>query len=202
MGLSANAAAGDPPVFVEIGDETWWLNKDSRGGIWINAREKRGEEAPAAQAPSADPSAPAPGNVLAAVRLLLKETKAGNVAAPVERLSAELGKSVEELIGALTSSGLRTPERAREKPVFVEHAGDVFWLNLNGKGELWLNAKASKYPGGGSDGHKGRRPRPRKKGPDGGEPQEQAASEAAPETASEAAPVAAPEAAPDTPAAG
>ena len=49
MGLSAQPAAGDPPVFVEIGEESWWLNKDNRGGVWINAREKRGEEpAPAA----------------------------------------------------------------------------------------------------------------------------------------------------------
>ena len=32
--------------------------------------------------------------------------------------------------------------------MFAEHAGEIFWLNLNGKGELWLNAKASKYPDG------------------------------------------------------
>jgi hypothetical protein len=190
MGLSANAAAGDPPVFVEIGDETWWLNKDSRGGIWINARLKRGEEAASPAAPSSEPQAPAPGNVLAAVRLLLKETKTGNVAAPVERLSGDLGKSVDELLGALTASGLRVPEKAREKPVFVEHAGEIFWLNLNGKGELWLNAKASKYPGGGkgeSGGHRGRRPRPKKKdGEDAETPSEPAAAAPPP---SESAPV-------------
>jgi len=37
------------------------------------------------------------------------------------------------------------PEKAREKPVFVEHAGEIFWLNRNARGELWLNAKASKF---------------------------------------------------------
>jgi len=173
MGLSAQAAAGDPPVFVEIGDETWWLNTDSRGGIWINAREKRGgeaatqEAAPATGAPSTDAQAPAPspapGNVFAAVRLLLKETKTGAVAAPVERLAGDLGKSVDELLGALTSSGLRIPEKAREKPVFAEHAGEIFWLNLNGKGELWLNAKASKYAAEGDGEHKDKRPRPKKR---------------------------------------
>jgi hypothetical protein len=184
MGLSANAAAGDPPVFVEIGDETWWLNKDSRGGIWINARLKRGEEAASPAAPSSEPQAPAPGNVLAAVRLLLKETKTGNVAAPVERLSGDLGKSVDELLGALTASGLRVPEKAREKPVFVEHAGEIFWLNLNGKGELWLNAKVSKYSGG--DSHRNRRPRPKKKEPESGE----APSESPPSAVSEAPPAA------------
>ncbi len=180
MGLSANAVAGDPPVFVEIGDESWWLNKDSRGGIWINARENRGGEAQAAQPAQPEPVAAAPGNVFAAVRLLLKETKTGNVAAPVERLAGELSRSTEELLGALTSSGLRIPEKPREKPVFAEHAGEIFWLNLNGKGELWLNAKASKYSGGedGGPGDSKRRPRPKKKEEAEGEAPSEAESEA------------------------
>jgi hypothetical protein len=169
MGLSANAAAGDPPVFVEIGDESWWLNKDSRGGVWINAREKRGDEPPGEQPAPSEAAAPAPGNVFAAVRLLMKETKTGSVAAPVDRLAGDIGKSADELLGALTSSGLRIPEKSREKPVFAEHAGEIFWLNLNGKGELWLNAKASKYPGGDGDGGKGRRPRPKGKDAAGAE---------------------------------
>jgi hypothetical protein len=193
LGLSAIAAAGEPPVFVEIGDETWWLNRDSRGGIWINAREKRGESAPDQPPAASDAATPAPGNVFAAVRLLLKETKTGSVAAPVERLAADLGKPVDELLGALTSSGLRIPEKSREKPVFAEHAGEIFWLNVNGKGELWLNAKASKYSseeGGESGGGKGRRPpRPKKRSADGELP-----AEGAPEAPTEAAPEAAPEA--------
>jgi hypothetical protein len=188
LGLSAIAAAGEPPVFVEIGEETWWLNRDSRGGIWINAREKRGE-APAGEAPapvSSDAPVPPPGNVFAAVRLLLKETKTGSFAAPVERLASEIGKSVDDLLAALTSSGLRIPEKSREKPVFAEHAGEIFWLNLNGKVELWLNAKASKYTSdedGESGGGKGRRPsRPKKKASEGDVPAEPAA-EASPEPA-------------------
>jgi hypothetical protein len=175
MGLSADGAAGDPPVFVEIGDESWWLNKDSRGGVWINARAKRGDEVQGSVQPQsqAEAATPAPGNVFAAVRLLLKETKTGSVAAPVERLAGELGKSTDELLGALTSSGLRIPEKSREKPVFAEHAGEIFWLNLNGKGELWLNAKASKY----SDDSK-RRPKSKKSAE---VPEEGIPSEAPPE---------------------
>jgi hypothetical protein len=165
-------------VFVQIGDESWWLNKDSRGGVWINAREKRSDEAPGAPAGSPE-SGPAPGNVFAAVRLLLKETKTGSVAAPVDRLAGELGKSVAEFLGALTASGLHIPEKSREKPVFAEHAGEIFWLNLNGKGELWLNAKASKYPDGESGG-RGRRPR--RDDSAAHVPAPEAPAEAAPET--------------------
>jgi hypothetical protein len=127
-----------------------------------------------------DSAAPAPGNVLAAVRLLLKETKTGGVAAPVERLAGELGKPADELIGALVASGLRVPEKPREKPAFAEHAGEIFWLNLNGKGELWLNAKASKYSDG--DGKGSRRPRPRKADPADGETPPEAQPESAPES--------------------
>jgi hypothetical protein len=179
MGLAAPGPADAPQATTEIGDESWWLNRDSRGGIWVNAREKRGEE-PAGAPPAAD--APAPGNVLAAVRLLLKETKTGAVAAPVERLAGELGKPVEELVGALTSSGLRVPEKSREKPIFVEHAGEIFWLNLNGKGELWLNAKESKYPNGkDADGDKnGRRSRKKEEDEPGEPPPPEASAEAVP----------------------
>ncbi len=194
MGLALPSASGDPPAQVEIGNEAWWLNKDQRGGVWINAREKRDEPAPAAPTSSAsDGAGPAPGNVLAAVRLLLRETKTGSVAAPVERLAGELGKPVDELLGALTLSGLRVPDKPREKPAFVEHAGEIFWLNLNGKGELWLNAKVSRYAddADGDPGRGGRRARPRKKEPGFGEGEPEADSAAEP-VSEPAAPPAAP----------
>ena len=116
---------------------------------------------------------------LAAVRLLLRETKRGGVAAEVGRLAGFLGKNVEDMLATLVRTGLKVPEKAREKPVFVEHAGEILWLNRNAKGELWLNAKASKFaeksgdeePSGESEtpaegeaaaGTRGRRPRRRK----------------------------------------
>jgi hypothetical protein len=85
---------------------------------------------------------------LAGVRLLLKETKTGAVAGKLERLAEELAKPADEFLATLTGAGLAVPEKARDKPVFVEHAGEIFWLNKNAKGELWLNAKASKYADG------------------------------------------------------
>ncbi|HEX2862782.1 MAG TPA: hypothetical protein VHN79_14135, partial [Lacunisphaera sp.] len=182
LGLAMPASANDEPAYAEIDDAVWWLNLDSRGGLWINGREKKpgeviapatvpmGGEVPtpagtepadAAAAPVFTPSArvtetkpetraPAgesgAGNpVLAGVRLLLKETKTGAIAGKVERLAEELGKPAEEFLATLTGAGLKVPEKSREKPVFVEHAGEIFWLNMNTKGELWLNAKASKF---------------------------------------------------------
>jgi hypothetical protein len=210
LGLVVPATAADPSVNVEVGHDVWWLNKDSRGGLWINGREKRDNEsakptsaapegtptAPAGSEPAVapvdvSPSAPAPEAVptpvetpapevapvaesstvpsapapvaepvaapvatdtsapspLAAVRLLLKETRTGAFAGKVERVAGELGKPAEELTASLVAAGLVVPEKSREKPVFVEHAGEIFWFNLNAKNELWVNAKASKFAG-------------------------------------------------------
>lgn len=65
LGLAIPAAASDKPVFSEFGDELWWLNLDSRGGLWINGREKKeGESAAAATeaAATAPAEVPASGN--------------------------------------------------------------------------------------------------------------------------------------------
>ena len=169
LGLTLPADPKDKPIFVEVGSDLWWLNQDSRGGVWINGREKKDGEtvasaaaaekssAPASESAS---SAPAPGSAeienpkskienppspLTALRLVLKETKTGAVAGKIERLAETISQSPDQLLATLTGAGLVVPEKAKDKPVFVEHAGEIFWLNKNAKGELWLNAKASKY---------------------------------------------------------
>jgi hypothetical protein len=166
LGLVLPPQPTDKPILVPIGEHVWWLNQDSRGGVWINGREKLASDLPATPAADVTPSPeippppppaewvapvaaipppPAPANVLSGVRLLLKETKTGGFAGKLDRVAENLEKSPEELLAALLNAGLKAPEKAREKPVFVEHAGEIFWLNLNAKEELWVNAKASKF---------------------------------------------------------
>jgi hypothetical protein len=172
LGLELPRRPNDKPCFVEIGEFVYWLNQDKGGQIWINTRERRADEEPRAEVPPAPappaasptelspgptapaaaeapipvpPAAPATGAPFAAVRLLLKETRRGGVAAEAGRLAGQLGKSTEDLLAALVEAGLKVPEKAREKPVFAEHAGEIFWLNRNARGELWLNAKESKF---------------------------------------------------------
>lgn len=58
LGLAIPATASDKPVFAEFGNELWWLNLDSRGGLWINGREKKEGES-AASATEAAAAAPA-----------------------------------------------------------------------------------------------------------------------------------------------
>ena len=171
LGLTISEKAGDKPQFAEFGAELWWLNRDQRGGVWINGREKKAGEtvasaaaaepkmesgAPKAEAavtaeaapaasPETTPSLPQADHVLPGVRLLLKAGKTGSFSGETGKLAGELGKSEEDFIATLVAVGLSVPEKAREKPVFVEHAGEIFWFNRNAKGQLWLNAKASKF---------------------------------------------------------
>ncbi|HVU25608.1 MAG TPA: hypothetical protein VHE13_15875 [Opitutus sp.] len=216
LGLVVPENPSDAPARVEIGRDEWWLNKDSRGAIWINGREKRerGEAkapdaaqpaepaeaggppeaaAPAPEAAPAEttaagggPAAGSDGSPFAAVRLLLKETRTGGFAGKVDRVADELGRPAEELVATLVGAGLVVPEKPREKPVFVEHAGEIFWFNRNAKGELWVNAKASKFADGdaaGADaaGEKKSRTRSRR----GRTKKDDGAPEAAPEPAAE-----------------
>jgi hypothetical protein len=188
LGLTLPEKPADKPLFAVFGEELWWLNRDQRGGVWINGRDKQAgetvasateaEPAPVAT-PVAETAAPPAevkdeardtktANVFSAVRLLLKATKTGALAGETGRLAMELGQAEEAFITTFTGAGLKVPEKAREKPVFVEHAGEIFWFNRNAKGQLWLNAKASKFSeksGGGEDetDQKPKRSRSRKK---------------------------------------
>ncbi len=191
LGLAMPAAPADQPVYLEIAAEQWWLNLDSRGGLWINGREKReGEPVPSGEAPAAstdgavapvatessapavaettpspspgaevppavEPAAPAadpaPVSPFTAVRPLLKEARAGAYSGEVCGLAEQLGRNVEEFVAALVAAGLKVPDKPREKPVRVGHAGESLWFSRNAKGELWLNAKAEKSAGGEDD---------------------------------------------------
>ena len=195
LGLSIPTSPSDKPVYVEIGGEVWWLNLDSRGGLWINGREKRAgettptdeaepksdrsaESAPGAAGPDGVPSpelAPAASveaaanasgalivaaesaatsvanasatrntEILASLRSRLSETRTGAFAASIDRLAEATSNAPDTLVSTLVEAGLKVPEKPREKPVFVERDGEVFWLNRNAKDELWLNAKPSK----------------------------------------------------------
>jgi len=171
-------AESGQPAEVQSGDFIYWLNKNQRGEIWINAElKRRGKEqaaeskAPApetvstegsaqaadssssAAAPAAEPaapvvepapeaSAPAADHTLAAVRLLMEPKKRGEgVTALVSELAEKLAKTPEVLTAALAAAGLQLPETPKGKPTFAEHGGEVFWLNANAKGQVWLNAK-------------------------------------------------------------
>ncbi len=188
-------AEGTPPVEVQVGDFMYWLNKNQRGEIWINAELKRRERGPrtedqpaaangeakpategaaAGETPTSDPAVPdetagvpvretapmpaaapsvsslPPENTLTAVRLLMQPKKRGEgVTAQVSELATQLEKTPDALMALLATAGLTPPESPKGKPTFAEHGGELYWLNVSAKGEVWINAKpvsATKKP--------------------------------------------------------
>ena len=100
LGLVASEAPGDKPAPTEIGAHAYWLNRDSRGGIWINghARREAGGQSPEnesppvteAGAPAAAPIEPAavvPSPAPDAPARPADETEAKPVKKPASRLS-------------------------------------------------------------------------------------------------------------------
>lgn len=152
---------GAEPVIATENGFAYWLNKNQRGEIWINAEEaKPGAASPEPAAGQPESSAERvhespktdvpvtktlpPENILTAVRLLMQPKKRGEgVTAQIGELSAKLEKSDEQVLAMLASTGLQLPESPKAKPTFAEHGGEIYWLNANAKGQVWLNAKQS-----------------------------------------------------------
>lgn len=186
-GLKLKDDGAEKPLFHEENGFLYWMDKNQRGEIWINARRNRpgdapgstgadeaGDAAPAesagepASVPSpaekaapgdeppviAEPSAAAaptaaparvPAGTLEALRLLLQPKKRGDgFTAKIDDLAQQLERPAIEILEALVAAGLNVPDDPKTKPTFGEHNGEIFWLNRNAKGDLWLNAKDSK----------------------------------------------------------
>ncbi len=103
LGLNVPATPADKPVFVEVDGGEFWVNIDSRGGIWINGREKPAgapkpkEESEAVSpdgvvviASEPTPTAPAPEN-----------TEAIESTAPVEVAPVPMAESFNTTDGAV-----------------------------------------------------------------------------------------------------
>jgi len=80
LGLPLPVAGGETPAPIELAGLSWWLNLDSRGGLWINATERREDAAPA-------PSLAEPP-LLTEPPLLAASVPAAPAAAPVEAAPA------------------------------------------------------------------------------------------------------------------
>lgn len=108
LGLNVPANPADKPVYVEIDGGEFWVNKDSRGGIWINGQEKRGgaPKADAAPAPAAEPSdVPVADIIVAAVAEVVSagEIAEAEPAAPSVTVTSE-AVTMEEPVLSLDST--------------------------------------------------------------------------------------------------
>jgi len=168
-GLKLEEDPAAKPLFHEENEFLYWLQKNNRGEIWINCRkgrksddgEQRTEDGqntasretaapaeapvpPADYVPATGPSSLPPENVLSAVRLLMQPKKRGEgVTASLAELAEKLEQTPDTVQGLLANVGLQLPDSPKAKPTFAEHGGEIYWLNANAKGQVWINAKAA-----------------------------------------------------------
>ena len=64
----------------------------------------------------------------------------------VDYLAKKWDISEADVIGALKECGLDIPEDEDAKVTYVEYDGDLFWVNINRRGELWVNTKEKSRP--------------------------------------------------------
>jgi len=173
---SALAALGlvlpeDPkaePAPVEIEGHEYFLNKNEKGQVWINARESASGAKEAAEQPAARETAAAsdlppvlsadtPAAVASvpvttenalelALPHLAKAGRSATAASKVADVAGALGVSQASLLDAFVGAGLAVPVEAGEKPVFAEADGHRFWLSREEDESLALNAKPSRRP--------------------------------------------------------
>ncbi len=64
----------------------------------------------------------------------------------VDYLAKKWQLTEQEVLGALKECGLAVPEDEDSDPTYVEYDGDLFWVNINRRGELWINTKEKARP--------------------------------------------------------
>ncbi len=140
------STAGEPPIFRAVPRAMPPLAAAAPAPdvAGVTKVEKVEKAAPAVAAPAA-------GHPLAAVRLLMKTNRSkSGVSGSLSFLAKALERDESVLVAALSALGLSAPAEVAEgedepKPVFVEHAGEIFWISRYAKdGSLWLNAKVAK----------------------------------------------------------
>jgi len=152
------------PVTIEIGSDDYWLNKNEKGQVWINARPRRDEEESAQKAVGESKSGDATGTTPAddgAIPPVLVDVGASNVlelahphlarvgrsatlTALIGDVAAAVGISQASLLDALVGAGLEVPVEATDKPVVVESEAGQFWFSRSEGDALSLNAKPAR----------------------------------------------------------
>src|SRR3954471_140713 len=64
----------------------------------------------------------------------------------VDYLAKKWDQAEDDLKGALVECGFEIPNDEDAKPVYLEYDGDLFWVNVNRRGELWINTKEKPRP--------------------------------------------------------
>ena len=77
-----------------------------------------------------------------AIRPHMRRNQRGpGMAVGVEYLAKKFEQSETDLVEALKECGFALPSSAKDQPTYLEYDGDLYWLNLNHRGQLWINTR-------------------------------------------------------------
>jgi hypothetical protein len=161
-GLVIPSGENEPPAYVEYDGDLYWININRQKQLFINTREKPRpmfrtvqaqrvgadtfEEAVPEQkseppAKTDAPSAPVTTGpeLLDKLRPLMRRSR-GGWSGSISFLARALKHSEADLNAAFAALGLRLPESGSgERAAQVELGEYIYWLNRDGRGNLWIN---------------------------------------------------------------
>lgn len=77
---------------------------------------------------------------------LRKNPKGLGEAAALEYIAKKWGQETSDVVGALEECGIEAPESEDAPPTYFDFEGDLFWLNINNRGQLFINVREKPRP--------------------------------------------------------
>ena len=73
--------------------------------------------------------------------LMRRNQRGSGLSVGVDYAAKKWGLAEDDVLGALKECGFTIPDDEDAKPSYVEYDGDLFWVNVNRRGEYWINTK-------------------------------------------------------------
>jgi hypothetical protein len=75
-----------------------------------------------------------------------KNQRGPGMSVGVDYLAKKWKMDESDIKGALVECGLQIPADEDARPVYVEFEGDLYWVNINRRGEIWINTREKPEP--------------------------------------------------------
>jgi hypothetical protein len=78
--------------------------------------------------------------------LMRRNQRGAGMSVGVDHLAKKWGMGEDDIVGALKECGFVIPEDEDDPAAYLEYDGDLFWVNVNRRGEIWVNTKEKPRP--------------------------------------------------------
>jgi hypothetical protein len=78
--------------------------------------------------------------------LMRRNQRGAGLSVGVDHLAKKWGMSEDDIMGALKECGFAIPDDEDAPAEYLEYDGDLFWVNVNRRGEIWVNTKEKPRP--------------------------------------------------------